>query len=286
MTRVAVLGAGIMGSGIARTLARKGFDVAVWDGVQEKSRALAGEGITAPETLEATLDGADFIFTVLFDADSILWAFHEGAELAPRNAVWIQCATIGSAGAKELREFCQEQGIKAIEANMMGSLAQAEAGELVYIVGGESDIFETARPLLEAGSGKIVYCGEQIGDGTAVKLACNSWIAFLTAGAAQSVALLNSVGVDPNLWLEVISSATSASPYANLKGGKMIDGDFSVQFAVNALVKDLNLVEEMAYEQKVDRRALGVLRNLYSEADLNGYGNADISAVYTRIMPS
>jgi 3-hydroxyisobutyrate dehydrogenase len=280
---VAVLGSGIMGSGIGRALISAGYEVRTWDGIPEKAKALESEGFIAYDSLEETIKGADYIYTVLFAADDIKWAFENALPFTNENTVWIQCATIGAEGSKVINDFVNEHNLIAVEANMMGSKDQANSGDLVFIVGGKKDSYEKAKTVLEAGAKQIVYCGEKIGDGTAVKLACNSWISFLTAGAAQSVALLKAQNVDPKLWLEVIDNATSASPYANIKGGKMIDDDFAVQFSVDALNKDLKLAHTAAENAGVDTRAMDSMFALYDETSKNGFGNDDISAVYNVI---
>lgn len=287
MTNVTILGTGIMGSGIAKVLADSDdFAVTVWNRTAIKAEELAKQypQINAEGDIVDAIKGADIVFLVAFDGESTLELTKAINGNINEDCVLVQCATIGSKYTVKFSDYCKEQGVKAIEANMMGSKPQADTGELVYIVGGDEGAFECVKPALECTSKKIVYCGRGIGDGTAVKLACNSWLSFLTSGTAWVVALLKKQGVDPNLWLDVIMDATTASPYAAIKGTKMIDGDYSTQFAVDALIKDLGLAKDAARTVDLDVNLIDTIRDLFIKSSDSGHGNEDIAAVHKNFI--
>lgn len=289
MTRVTVLGTGLMGAGIARTLLRAGFDVTVWNRSRPSAEVLRAAGARVASSAADAVVGADAILIVVFDAASVLEVLDAAAPAddagptdaaAPSRAVWVQMATIGAAGSAAVRARARERGLELVETMIMGSKAQAEVGRLILLGGGPEATFGRLAPVLGAISQRLVVAGPDVGAGTALKLACNAWIATITAGAAQSIALARAQGLDPQLFLSAIIGGTSDSPYAHLKGDKVIAGDYSPQFAVAAIRKDLDLIREAADRTGVAPELLDTLQELYRAADASGHPGDDIAAVY------
>ena len=276
---VSVLGTGIMGSGIAQSLKRGGLDVTAWNRTPSRAAALAAEGISVVEDPVDAVSHADVIIISLYDADSVLSVLDKVADAAPSQAVWVQTATIGSEGARQVDQFAKDHELRVIETMMMGSKDQAAAGHLTLIGGGDHALFEQVKPVLDAISFKLVYCGTHIGDGTAVKLVCNLWLACITAAACQSVKLLERQHVDPHLFLQVIEGATTDSPYAHIKGNKAINQDFTPQFEVMALKKDLSLVSEVMDTYGFPKDVVETIYALYDLVGQQHHEHDDISAV-------
>jgi 3-hydroxyisobutyrate dehydrogenase len=180
-----------------------------------------------------------------------------------------------------VREFAEAHNLRLIETMMMGSKDQANSSQLILIGGGDETVFKEAAPFLEAISKKLVHCGAQVGDGTAVKLACNLWLGCITAAACQSVKVLERQHVNPQLFLDVIAGGTSDSPYAHIKGGKAIANDYSPQFEVSALEKDLGLMKSVMDSVGFRSDLLSLVMDLYAQSDSNGHTHDDISAVAT-----
>lgn len=287
---IAVLGTGIMGSGIISTLCNKNYEVHIWNRTYQKANELASDlsresNVYAHQNAFDAVKSADIIFLVLFDVKSTLSTLDLLVKDAKSNPllsdkIFIQTATIGIEGAKEVDRFAKSNNLKLIEANMMGSKAQAHSGELVYIVGGNEEYYQKVKTVLDDTSVKQVFCGNNVGDGSVVKLACNMWIAALTAACGQSIKLLKNFDVNPQLFLDVISQATSNSPYAHLKGQKMINDDFSTQFAVEALKKDLALANEALNSVNQNTVLLSILQDLYQNTSKKSSASDDIAAVY------
>jgi 3-hydroxyisobutyrate dehydrogenase len=221
------------------------------------------------------------IAIVVFDAASVMDVLERSYQAAPADAVWIQMSTIGTEGSGEVREFAEAHDLHLIETMMMGSKDQANSSQLILIGGGEQTLFEQAAPFLDAISKKLVHCGPQVGDGTAVKLACNLWLGCITAAACQSVKVLERQNVDPQLFLDVIAGGTSDSPYAHIKGGKAITKDYSPQFEVSALEKDLGLMKAVMDSVGFRNDLLSLVMDLYAQTDDKGHAHDDISAVAT-----
>lgn len=278
---ITVLGTGIMGGGIATVAASKGFSVTAWNRTVERAQALEGPGLKAEAELAAAVSNADVIAIVVFDAASVMDVLERSYQAAPADAVWIQMSTIGTEGSGKVREFAEAHDLHLIETMMMGSKDQANSSQLILIGGGEQTLFEQAAPFLDAISKKLVHCGPQVGDGTAVKLACNLWLGCITAAACQSVKVLERQNVDPQLFLDVIAGGTSDSPYAHIKGGKAITKDYSPQFEVSALEKDLGLMKAVMDSVGFRNDLLSLVMDLYAQSDGNGHAHDDISAVAT-----
>jgi 3-hydroxyisobutyrate dehydrogenase len=280
--KVSVLGTGIMGSGICKVLAAAGFDVTAWNRTHSKAAALETSELPqlrAESDLSQAVADADVIMVVAFDADSVIDVMGRCVDAAPHSAMWMQMATIGAEGAHRVRDFACNHDISAVETMMMGSRDQAASSRLILIGGGKPELFKALEPLTSAIAQKTVIAGDTIGDGTAVKLACNAWIAGITVTAAQSVQLLKHEGVNPQLFLDVIEGGTSDSPYAHMKGGKAISGDYSSQFEISALAKDMNLMREVMKTTGMRCDFLDTLIGLYSQASEAGHAHDDISAV-------
>lgn len=278
---ITVLGTGIMGGGIATVAASKGFSVTAWNRTVERAQALEGPGLKAEPELAAAVSNADVIAIVVFDAASVMDVLERSYQAAPADAVWIQMSTIGTEGSGKVREFAEAHDLHLIETMMMGSKDQANSSQLILIGGGEQKLFEQAAPFLDAISKKLVHCGPQVGDGTAVKLACNLWLGCITAAACQSVKVLERQNVDPQLFLDVIAGGTSDSPYAHIKGGKAITKDYSPQFEVSALEKDLGLMKAVMDSVGFRNDLLSLVMDLYAQSDGKGHAHDDISAVAT-----
>jgi 3-hydroxyisobutyrate dehydrogenase len=132
---------------------------------------------------------------------------------------------------------------------------------------------------------KTVVAGPEVGNGTALKLAANAWIASITAATAQSLALTASLGLDPALFLEAIGGSASDSQYAHTKGGAMIDDSFAPQFALDGLRKDIGLMVDAARGTGVSATLLDALVRVYGAASEAGHGDEDIAAVVTSFRP-
>jgi 3-hydroxyisobutyrate dehydrogenase len=278
---ITVLGTGIMGGGIATVAASKGFSVTAWNRTVERAQALEGPCLKAESELAAAVSNADVIAIVVFDAASVMDVLERSYQAAPADAVWIQMSTIGTEGSGKVREFAEAHDLHLIETMMMGSKDQANSSQLILIGGGEQTLFEQATPFLDAISKKLVHCGPRVGDGTAVKLACNLWLGCITAAACQSVKVLERQNVDPQLFLDVIAGGTSDSPYAHIKGGKAITKDYSPQFEISALEKDLGLMKAVMDSVGFRNDLLSLVMDLYAQSDGNGHAHDDISAVAT-----
>ena len=275
---VAILGTGTMGAGVARTLLRNGFRVSVWNRSRGRAEPLAADGALVASSPAAAVRAADVVLTVVFDGPAVLDVLQQARGAWGADALLMQCATVGVAAASKIAAEAEQSGVAMIETMMLGTKGPAQTGKLRMLVSGDPRLVERARPVLDAMGERTVVAGEQLGDASRLKLACNSWLGMLTAGTAQSMALLRGWGLDPSLFIEAVADTQSDSKYVAIKGGLMASGDYAPNFALDGLLKDLRLGAEEAVG--VDTGLLTALGDLFEKASRLGHGGEDIAAVY------
>lgn len=280
MTRsVAVLGTGIMGAGMARSLVRAGLDVTVWNRSPDKARPLADDGAKVAEDAVAAVSGADVVVTMLFDADAVADVMSRALPATPEHAVWAQTSTVGLAGTEHLAALAGRYGRGYVDAPVLGTKQPAEQGKLVVLAAGPRDLEPAVMPVFEAIGGKTIWVGERAGDGHRLKLALNSWVLSITAATGQAIALARDLGVDPQLFLDTIAGGGTDSPYAQLKGRAMIAGSFPLAFGLAGAVKDAALIVEALREVGDDPSLMQAVHHLMSTAADAGHAGEDMAAV-------
>ncbi len=279
--RVAVLGTGTMGAGIARSLLRVGIQVSVWNRHVEKARALAGDGARVESSSAEAVRDADVVLTMLFDEPAVREVAEQFLPAMGPTAIWMQSATVGPDGIRRLADLASDYDVDLVDAPVVGTKKPAEEGTLAVVVSGDPAMIERLGPVLEAIGSKTVVAGAAIGAASALKLACNAWIATITAGTAQSLALCAALGVDPALFLSTIDGSPSNTPYAQLKGGMMIASDFTPSFGVDGLVKDLELMLAAIEGGSMHATLLETLRDEFRAAAAEGHDRDDIASVIT-----
>jgi len=271
MTSVAVLGTGIMGSGMAHSLARAGLDVTVWNRSAGKARAV---GLPVADDPASAVRNADVVVTMLFDHDSVAAVMAEALPAMRADAIWLQTSTVGIDESAKLAETAAKHGVSFVDAPVTGTRQPAENGQLTVLAAGRRD--ERLDPVLDAISAKVVWVGDRPGDGHRLKLVMNAWVLTVVAGTAQSIALAQALGLDPNTFLEMIAGGPLDSGYAQLKGKAMLSGDFTPAFPLSGAAKDAGLIKEAAAESGVDSDLASTLQGLFGRA---GNPNDDMAAV-------
>ncbi|MFE2753614.1 NAD(P)-dependent oxidoreductase [Actinosynnema sp. NPDC059335] len=279
--RVVVLGTGLMGAGMARSLLRAKLDVVVWNRSVAKARPLADEGAVVAEDPKSAVVGADVVITMLFDADSTAGVMAEALPSVEDGAVWAQCGTVGLEGTGHLAELAATHGVPYVDAPVLGTRAPAEQGRLTVLAAGPVELREFVTPVFDALAIRTVWAGERPGDGQRLKLAANSWVLSITAATAQAVALARGLGLDPDAFLEAIAGGPVDSTYAQVKGRSMIDGEFPPSFGLDGAVKDSELIVAAMAEAGTDDRLMRVLNGQYREAAERVGGGVDMAAVVT-----
>jgi 3-hydroxyisobutyrate dehydrogenase len=282
--QVAVLGTGIMGAGMGRSLLRAGHSVRVWNRSAEKARPLADAGATVADTAAAAVDGAEVVLVMLFDTAAVLDVLAAATEQGS-DAVWLQGSTIGQEGMLEVAALAAGRGLKLLDAPVMGTKGPAEQGKLIQLLSGDPDHVETARPAIDAYSTRVVYAGDSLGAASALKLVCNAWISSVNAAVGQSFALAQGLGIDPALFVEAISGGAADNQYLHMKSDMIVKGDYPPSFTLDGAVKDVELIVAAARGASVADDVLTALAATYRRAADAGHGEEDMGAVYYGFPP-
>lgn len=280
--RVAVLGTGVMGTGMARSLLRAGHAVTVWNRTAARAEPLAADGATVAGTPAEAVAGAEAVVVMLFDAAAVLEVL---AAAGPSPAVWLQASTVGPEGTARVAELAAERGLRLLDAPVLGTKGPAEQGTLVSLLSGDPALVAEARPVIEGYSARSVYAGPGLGAGSALKLVCNAWVATMNAAVGQSMALAEELGVDPALFLDAMSGGAADSAYLHLKGELVARREFPAAFSLDGALKDVELILAAARGVQVGDDVLAGLATAYRRAAEAGHGAADMSVVYTAFRP-
>jgi 3-hydroxyisobutyrate dehydrogenase len=278
---VAVLGTGLMGAGMARSLARSGLSVTVWNRSRDKATAVAEgvDGIGVAEDPESAVAGARVVVTMLFDADSVRDVMRNALPAMEKTAVWLQTSTVGIEGAAGLARLAEQHGIGLVDAPVLGTKQPAEQGQLTVLASGPEALRDTVEPVLAAVGARTVWVGAEPGAAQRLKLVANSWVLSVNAATAQAVALADGLNLKPQQFFELIGGGPLDCAYAQLKGGAMIEGRFPAAFPVSGAAKDAGLIVEALEAAKADQRLMRAQRELYRAAADAGHADEDMAAV-------
>ena len=275
----AVLGTGLMGSGMARSLLRAGHEVRAWNRTRDKAAPLAEDGATVVDSAAEAVTGADAVLTMLFDADAVAATLADALPAFGSDTVWVQTSTVGIDGTDRLAAQAHEAGVAFLDAPVVGTKGPAEQGSLVVLPSGDRALGDRVQPVFEAIGQKALWAGDEIGAGSRLKLVVNAWLATVVGGVAQSIALAGDLGLDPQLFLDAISGQALDSSYAQLKGGGMVEGDFEPSFALDGVLKDTHLILDAAHSAGTHTGLLAMLADRLAAADRAGLGSQDTAAV-------
>ncbi|HEY2127592.1 MAG TPA: NAD(P)-dependent oxidoreductase [Streptosporangiaceae bacterium] len=244
LPRVAVLGIGTMGRGMAHSLLRAGFQVDVWNRTPEPAAQLAQDGATAHELPSYAVERADVVITMVADAAAVEQvAFTDSMlETLRPGTVWAQMGTIGVEATDQLaaRVSKERPDVLFVDAPVSGTKGPAETGNLLILASGP----EAARPRLDpvfAALGQRTKWLGDAGGGSRLKLVMNTWLVTLVEGAAEVMAVADSLGVAHQDVLDFLAEGNLSAPVASVKARKMEAGDDSPEFSLQWALKDIDL---------------------------------------------
>ena len=280
-TRVALIGLGLMGSGMARRLLGAGFPLAVWNRNPERAKALAAEGAHVAATPRDAAARADVVLSMVADdaASRAVWLGDDGALAgATRGAVLVECSTLTVGWIGQLFREVAARGCELLDAPVTGSKPHAASGELVFLVGGSAAALETARPALAAMSRAILHVGAS-GRGALLKLVNNFMCGVQAASLAEALALIERSGLDRAKSLELLTTGAPGSPLVKTLSARMTARDYTPNFLLRLMSKDLTyaLAEGRKYGLALSTVASAL--EVVDQAVAAGNGEEDFSAL-------
>jgi 3-hydroxyisobutyrate dehydrogenase/2-hydroxy-3-oxopropionate reductase len=279
MAKLGFLGLGLMGYPMARNLLRAGHEVAVWSNTTAKATKLAetekGKFCATPKEVA---ENADVIFLCVGDTrmatDVILGA--DGIIAGVRSgAVVVDCSTVSVSGSRHIGKTLKTKGVDFLDAPVTGSTPGAESGNLTFMIGGDQAVFDRIRPLLDPMGKKIYFCGAA-GMGLQAKLSQNLILSNILMAFNEGMVLATKGGVDPKLMLDILDNSAAKSGLISYKAPFVFQRNFTTNFSVKWMFKDIGLMLESGQELEVPLLLTGLTRQLFQTAIAAGHGDEDI----------
>jgi 3-hydroxyisobutyrate dehydrogenase len=282
MMHITILGAGAMGSRMAHNFLKAGYAVTVYNRSPERVTALQDAGAKVAPTPRAAAEGADVVIGMVRDnaASREVWLHDDTGALhgLGSNAVAVESSTVTPQWIKQLADQIPSTGAAFLEAPVLGTRPQAEAGQLIYLVGGEAATLERVEPVLKVTSNAIHHIGG-IGSAAAMKLAVNTLYGVQVAIWAEMLTLLDRQGIAPTQAVEVLNTLPTTSPTLQGAGKLMAAGNHAPLFPIELVEKDFGYALATAQTLGAATPILAATHALYAAAVARGYGNNNIVGI-------
>lgn len=270
--KVAVLGLGIIGSAWARNLIEDGFDVRPWNRTPQPDFPHF-----EPDAARAA-DGADLIIIVVADPQAVASVLDTIEPKLQSGQIVVQSSTISAHWSKQFAERVEKTGARFLEAPFTGSKLAAQGRQTVFYLGGEEATLNDARPMLERLSKTILHIGP-LGTASTLKLAMNLNIAAIAGALHEGLTLCRRSGIADETFFDALHQNVSRSGVSDLKEPKLLARDYSAQFSVKHMEKDLRLALETAEEIGLELPETGAVRAVYQQGLAQNLGDDDFSAL-------
>lgn len=276
-----------MGSRMATNLQRAGHDLVVYNRTQSKADELVANGAVRASTPEEVGKACRLVITMLSTPEAVeetALGTHGFLRTLPGNSLWVDCSTVNPSFSKKMAWHAGKMGQRFLDAPVSGTLMPAQKGELVFLVGGKAPDVEQVQELLDVMGKNTVHVGAN-GQGASMKMVINMLLAQAMAAFTESMRLGTALGISEEMLSETLVNTVAAAPFLKIKQQKLLNRDFSPEFPLEWMHKDLHLASITAYEQNVALPSLHTTKELYGQAKQQGFGEEDLTAVYKVLFP-
>jgi len=267
MMKIAVLGLGIIGSAWSKNLIADGHAVRCWNRTPK-------DFPNFHTSIQEAVDGVAVIFIVVADPPAVQSILDQIQPKLGPGVLVIQSSTISARWTRLFAEQVQRTGALFLEAPFTGSKIAAEQRQTVYYLGGEPAVVEKARPILEPISSAILHIGP-LGSASSLKLAMNINIAGIAYSLCESLTLSRAAGIPDDVYFNALARNVAHSGVSDLKEPKLRKRDYSPQFSLKHMTKDLRLALETAAELSVSLEQTGHLKKIYDQGMAEGWSEDD-----------
>jgi 2-hydroxy-3-oxopropionate reductase len=281
MTRIGFIGLGIMGAPMAANLVKAGDEVIGYNRSPGAVEGLVRAGGKPAASIEEATTGADVVITMLPDSPDVRQVVLEPGgvlEAAAPGSLLVDMSTIDPDTAVEVAEAGRAKGVTVLDAPVSGGEQGAVEGVLSIMVGGETEAFERARPVLEHLGKTIVHVGGH-GAGQTVKAANQLLVAGTISLVSEALVLLEASGVDGERGLEVLAGGLAGNRILDRKSASMLARDFRPGFRIDLHHKDMGIALSSARSAGVSLPVTGLVSQLVASARALGHGSKDHSAL-------
>jgi 3-hydroxyisobutyrate dehydrogenase/2-hydroxy-3-oxopropionate reductase len=274
--RVAFLGLGIMGGAMAANLAKAGHEVTVWNRTPGKQI----EGARATNTPAEAAQGAEVVWLCVSDTaavENVLFGENGVEQSLTEGMIIADSSTISPSATRKFAERVARRGVQYVDSPVTGSKAGAETGTLLFIIGGEEQAIEKLKPLYAA-MGKKMFCMGETGKGQSAKLVMNLQIALIFEGFAEALTLGAKLGVDAETLMPLVQASMVKSGVVEYKAPFVLGRDFTANFPLRLMSKDIRLALDAAKEARVKLPGLETVEEIYEMAIEDGHADLDYAA--------
>jgi 3-hydroxyisobutyrate dehydrogenase len=288
--KIAFIGLGNMGGGMAANLVKAGHVVNAFDLSADALAKAKEHGCGAFSSVRGAVQGADAVVSMLPNGAIVERVYQDDIiGHAPDTAILIDCSTIDVATARAMGRFAAGKGYAMVDAPVSGGIAAANAGTLTFMVGGTGDDYDRAEPILAAMGKAVIHAGSA-GAGQAAKICNNMLLGASMIATCESFALAKKLGLDLQIYYDIASKAsgqnwsmTSYCPVPGVGPVSPADNDYQGGFAAALMLKDLRLAMDAAANVDADTPMGKRATELYEAFDKAGQGNLDFSAIITTL---
>jgi 3-hydroxyisobutyrate dehydrogenase/2-hydroxy-3-oxopropionate reductase len=267
---------------MVRTLRREGFDLVVWNRTRAKADALAAEtGARVAESAREAASSADVVVSSLADDEAVIRVYTgtDGAAAGMSGRIALETSTIAPQTVREVAAVVGEHGGVLLDAPVSGSVSVVEQGNLTFMMGGDPEAVEPARPVLDALGAKVLFLGG-LGDGAVAKLAVNALVHAIDVGLSEALVLAERAGVDRSAIYDVFAGGAAAAPFVLYKRPAFEDPEeAATAFSLDLMAKDLDLILQLAEAVGAPMDQARRNRETVREALAAGFEGRDMSAV-------
>ncbi len=280
--KVAIIGTGIMGTGVGLTLRKKGHEVTCWNRTQANAKELVDAGATWRATPRQAAEGAELVVILVWDEAALRAALDGPDGLyagAKKGQIYVDMSTqLPSTALQEAAEF-GKRGADFLDAPVHGTRGESRSGGLWIMVGGERAVHDRALPLFQAIGETVHYMGPT-GKGCAAKLCGNHLVSTILAALAESLAMAEKAGLDGRELLKLWGESDFRSPIIEGAGGSMLNHEFGVSFHLRTMVKDTELIRNFSESIGVPVLLSNIVHELNKVCRNKGWGDLNASAIF------
>lgn len=271
-----------MGSRMALKLMDAGHSVAVYNRSAEKAQALIAQGVCHAATPKEAAQDADIVISMVTDdnASKQVWLQPEAGVVwgLREDAIAIESSTLTVSWTKELADKIAAHSAIFLDAPVVGSRPQAEAGKLIYLVGGEANTVAQIQPILLT-VGELLHHVGSVGQGMAMKLAVNALFGIQVAALAEVLGMLNQQGITAPNSIKCLSNLPVLSLAARGAGSLMVTGNHEPLFPIDLVEKDFRYASETGQAVRADISLVTATQQIFQQAIAQGYGADNVTGV-------
>ena len=281
MTRIGIIGTGMLGEAVGINLLKSGHELTVFNRTKSKTDNLAKNGAVISNSPMDVAKNSDLVITVVKDADSVKQVSFENDGILAGNhdgLVVADMSTVNPESSKEISKKFQENGIDFLEIPVMGGPNVAIHGKLVLMASGNRTVYEKHQKVFETIAHKNFFLGDS-GAAHSIKLAMNLQISMLALSLSEGITLTRKAGFEPEKFLEILNSTYFKTGMSENKAHNMIKDSFEPTFMLKNMTKDLGIINESAKSFNVDLPMAKLASKVYQDAVEAGFGEIDYTGI-------